>query len=467
MKLVSIMKQVFLFLLFLCGTLSYGQKDSLSLSYYNKSYSYSKQGDFNNALAFIDKALSIDSLNNNYIMQKALVLSSNKQYDEAITVLDKIEEIGKETENSMILKSLILEEKGEIEESLAVLIVFCEYQPSKKLYKQIALSFFKYNGYDEAINYYYKALNIDPSDELVRIDVASVLYSLGKEQNNKNKKDESLRLLQEGLKLKHSNILKFFIAQYYDEEKEYGKAIEILNNIIKQEAKAKYIKYRAEILLKDNKDYESYNDYLKLLELEECNSEYYSKILSYLYKIKDYKKVVDYTQQAIKCDERNLKYFVEGLFTSYFFLGDNENGKKYLNIGLEEANLRSFNAYYIKALLSVKDSHYDEAISFLNLSTEQTQNTDELIMVKLLESYIFILKKEFSNFAILYSDIKDFKKQETDLYKIRLAKVNTEKTSVKFNFNKVSGEINVYLIVSDADYNAIKSKYDIDLESND
>ncbi len=461
------MKQVFLFLLFLCGTLSYGQKDSLSLSYYNKSYSYSKKGDFNNALAFIDKALSIDSLNNNYIMQKALVLSSNKQYDEAITVLDKIEEIGKETENSIILKSLILEEKGEIEESLAVLIVFCEYQPSKRLYTQIALSFFKYNGYDEAINYYYKALNIDPSDETIRIDLASVLYSLGKEQNNKNKKDESLRLLQEGLKLKDSNILKFFIAQYYHEEKEYDRAIEILNNIIEKEAKAKYIKYRAEILQKDNKDYQSYNDYLKLLELDECNSEYYSKILSYLYKIKDYKKVVEYTELAIKCDEKNLKYFIEGLFTSYFFLGDDENGKKYLNIGLKETNLKNFNAYYIKALLSIKGNYYDEAIRFLNLSTEHTQNTNELIMAKLLESYIFILKKDFSNFAILYSDIKDFKKQETALYKIRLAKVNTEKTSVKFNFNKVTGEINVYLIVSDEDYNVIKSKYDIDLEFDD
>lgn len=456
------MKGLFALLFVICNFYVYCQVDTLSLKYYNKSFLYAEKGEISNALTFINKALAIDSLNNNYLMQKAIILSSNKQYNDAINILDKISDIGKETDDSIILKSLVLEEKGEIEESLALLMDYCDTYSNKKVCKQLALNFFEYDGYEKSVHYYLKAIKIDPYDDSLRIDLSRIVYSLGKELADNEIKIEALNILKEGVKLHNSNILKFYIAKYYSEEEEFSKAIELLNELIEVDPKPLFIEYRAETYKKNKLLKESNDDYVALLKKDSCNTGYYSKILDYYFTNHDYQKVISTSFSAIDCNSINKEVFIESIFTSYFFLQDDLNGEKYLNEAINDFKINSFNIFYIKALILIKKNDLDSSLLYLNKALGLAHNDEEIDIVKQVLSYISFLKKDYAKFVEIYNKL--IKSNAVMRDKISLTKQPSSvlNSKIKIRFDNLTGVINTRLIVSYNDYIMLKNKFDIE-----
>ena len=138
-----------------------------SYAYYLKYIISIKEDDLQNALANINKAIMRDRENIRYLIEKVKLLITNKKYDLAKYNLTIIEQLSPNTPGIPNLYENILDLQATDLHSYA-----------REMIKQ--------KDYESAINYYNKAINLNPSDAILYFERGQLLSKMKNYKNAEN-----------------------------------------------------------------------------------------------------------------------------------------------------------------------------------------------------------------------------------------------------------------------------------------
>ncbi|AWM15195.1 hypothetical protein DI487_15905 [Flavobacterium sediminis] len=245
---------------------------------------------------------------------------------------------------------------------------------------------------------------------------------------------------------------------YYYNENDIEAALKIEDKIIELEYKPEHLASRAMLYESLENRSKAYDDYNRIIELTECDLEYFIKILQYEFENKMYEKVIENSHKLIACDKKNESIVLDGLYTSLFFCNDIANGNFFLNKKLE-LNPDNFNPYYIKAIILLKDEQYERALNYLDLALKAKDiNKENITSVNLLKLGCYLLKEDYDRFVDCWK-IANIKSLNDNLNFIFLENYNAEKVKINLEFNRNEGIINSTIIVPTKVFILLKEKY--------
>ncbi|OOV17728.1 lipopolysaccharide assembly protein LapB [Flavobacterium sp. LM4] len=228
------------------------------------------QKEHKKAVEMIDKAIEIDSLNEDHYIQKANIYYENSKCEDGLNVLLKYLEIaGNISEKGILYISELIECAYSKEESLKVLIKAANgnFGDSKLILTQIISKSLDLKDYDNAVIYYNKYIHLIPDD----VDSINSLYTL---LYGLNKFDEAEKLLVLGLKNNPDNLsLLSNLAGFYFARKDYTSCISTMDKIVKLSYTVDNIKNRAIVYENNNQIGLAYEDYKRIIKIDKCNEE--------------------------------------------------------------------------------------------------------------------------------------------------------------------------------------------------
>jgi len=147
-------------------------------------------------LQYIEKAIELNTENDNYLDRKGLILYKLGNYEEAIKFYNKALKIDSEDPTTLTRKGMALHGLGNYERAITYYDMALDIDPDKKraLYHK-GNTLYEMGNHDEALTYFDKVLEIDP-DHLEALEGKAVtLESMGK-PNEAKKYYEKLNLLE-------------------------------------------------------------------------------------------------------------------------------------------------------------------------------------------------------------------------------------------------------------------------------
>ncbi|MFB9077670.1 tetratricopeptide repeat protein [Flavobacterium procerum] len=409
------------------------------------------------SIEMIDKAIKIDSLNEDYYIQKAEIYYEDSKCEKGLEVLLKhIDITGGISEKGMVYISELVECSFSKEKSLKTLITAANsnYGDSKLILTQIISKSLDLKDYDNAILYYNKYINLTPND----VDSINSLYTL---LYGLNKFDEAEKLLLSGLNNNPDNpILLSNLTGFYFARNDYASCISIINKILKQNYTIENIKYRAIVYEKNNQMELAYNDYKKIIEIDNCNEEAYRKILQYEYDNRNYENVISNSLNFINCNAKAENDLIDGLYTSMFFLNENKKGVKLLDKRLSQKP-DVFLPYYTKAIILIKQKEYEKALQYIELALKSNNiDKSDYLTINLLKLGIYLVLEDYkslSSFATVYDLTKVISENNASISRSKEAK----KVELNVSFDKQKGIINNTLVIPSKTMNLLIDKYGV------
>lgn len=412
---------------------------------------------YDKAIESIDFAIQIDSLNENYYLQKVdLYLQKSDCVGVEQTLEIYSERINPKTENFFLCASkLCMECFDKREVCLKILKTALEgdFGNSKKIILQIVFYYSQLDDNDNVIFYLKKYL------ELARNDVEKyhLLFDL---LFVSDRFDEAENILLLGINENKQDItLLIRLSKYYYNRKKYESCISVLDKIIKKEYTIENIKNRIIVFEDNNQLEEAYNDYKKIIEIEKCNSEYYSKVLEYEYNNRMYKQVISNSLKAIKCNAAYEDMVIDGLYTSLFFCNDFKKGAEYLDKRLL-SKPDKYLPYFLKAIVLFNQKSFSQALDYIDLALNcKDLKTEDITSINLFKYGIYLIKEDYEQFSLLIknADYENFKNNLT----ISKEDNNIKKSVLKIEFDKKSGLIKTSLIVPNEIVVFLQEKYRI------
>jgi tetratricopeptide (TPR) repeat protein len=409
------------------------------------------------AIEMIDKAIEIDSLNEDYYIQKADIYYENSKCEEGLDVLSKYLEIASNiSEKGMLYMSDLVECSYSKEHSLKFLITASNgnFGDSKLILTQIISKCLDLKDYDNAIIYYNKYINLAPNDVESINSLYTLLYGL-------NKFDEAEKLLLSGLKNNSNNLSLFSnLAGFYFVRNDYASCISIMNRIIEQDYKVENIKHRAIVYEKYNQIGLAYEDYKKIIEIDKCNEESYSKILQYEYDNKNYESVITNSLKFINCNATAENILIDGLYTSMFFCNQNKKGVELLNRRLSQKP-DYFLPYYTKAVILINQKKYEKALQYIELSLKSNGlNKSDYLTINLLKLGTYLVLKDYKSLSSFTTEY-DLRQVISD-NKTNISKTNEiKKVELNVFFDKQKGRINTSIAIPLKVMNLLNDKYGV------
>lgn len=430
-------------------------------AYFEDSKKLVQEKQLQKALSTIDQAIKQDSLNRTFLLHKVNVLYELSRCEDAITVIQKIVlNENKFDDVTVLYYSDLFDCVGMPEKATETLLEYIKTKPSPEVLTKIAQRFYAFKEYDKAVYYYREIVKKNPADIEAAIDLSKMLYGIGK-------KNEAKAALLNAIKANPRNVdLLNYLASYYYNENDLASAITTENQVIDISNTKENIASRAFFYEKDNQPGKAYEDYKKIIALDACNYEYYSKLLYYEMTNKLYDKVIENSQKIIACDPKKETDFLDGLYTALLFSGRNEEGLQYLNKRLE-GKPTNFNPYYFKTILSISNGNYTDALKNAEfaLKAKDTDRSD-VLRIRFLQLGTYLLQEKYEEFAALWKQSQSKGENLTDTIEFKIHQSQEqEKTTLKSEFNKSSGAVESSLIIPVKVFKLLSEKYNINLGS--
>lgn len=375
------------------------------------------------------------------------------------TLLEYVSRINPKTENIFLyISKLYIECENDNEVGLEVLKSALDgpFSNSQKIAKQLVLNYIQLEDHENTIYYLKKYLELAPNDIESHNNLFEFLFVL-------NRFDEAENALLLGLKNNHEDItLLTKLSKYYYNRKKYESCISILNRILKKEYTVDNIKDRAIVYEENNQLDKAYDDYKKIIEIDKCNLEFYTKVLSYEYNNRMYEKVISNSLKSIKCDSSYEKVVIDGLYTSLFFCNDFKTGTEYLDKRLL-SKPNNYLPYYLKAITLFNQKSYDQALNYLELALKynNTISSVEISKINLLKYGIYLVTEDYESFAKIWKE-NDSKQLNNELLPfVTPVTIQNKKTVLSVIFDKKTGLINTSLIVPDEIFKILNDKHGI------
>ena len=311
--------------------------------------------------------------------------------------------------------------------------------------------------YDEGIKYYRQYIKLKPDDIDSVIDFSRIIYSYEGSENGINEIKNNLQNNPNNLEL-----LKC-LASFYNFNKDYINAIEVQNQIIKSYYTVENINVRAILYSQLGKPDKVYEDLNRIIEIENCNAEYYSKILQYEYENKMYEKVIENSYKVIECNASYENSILDGLYTSLFFCGDFLKGNLYLDKKLA-SNPNNINPYYIKSLILLKNKQYDDVLKCLDLALKSKDiEKNDIVNINTVKFGFYLLKEDYQGF-VNYFNSGDVKTLDNNLNFTFIEDSKSKVTEIKTDFNKTTGAVNSSIIIPTKVFKLLEHKYGLKIE---
>ena len=206
-----------------------------------------------------------------------------------------------------------------------------------------------------------------------------------------------------------------------------------------------------------------YEDLNRIIEIENCNAEYYSKILQYEYENKMYEKVIENSYKVIECNASYENSILDGLYTSLFFCGDFLKGNLYLDKKLA-SNPNNINPYYIKSLILLKNKQYDDVLKCLDLALKSKDiEKNDIVNINTVKFGFYLLKEDYQGF-VNYFNSGDVKTLDNNLNFTFIEDSKSKVTEIKTDFNKTTGAVNSSIIIPTKVFKLLEHKYGLKIE---
>nr|WP_315258549.1 tetratricopeptide repeat protein [uncultured Flavobacterium sp.] len=457
MIIIKIRVLVLFTFVFSCSNL-FAQIDSKK--YFENSKLFTENKNYDKALIEIDNALKLDSLNKDYLLLKVKILYNKSDCSNAIVELQKIVlNEDKFDDVTVSYYSDLFDCIGESKKATETLLEYIKENKSEEIFIRLAQRYFKIKDYDKSIFYYRESIKLNPYDIDAIIDLTRILYAF-------KSSDEAINEVSKGLENNKNNIrLLTYLASCYHNNKDFNKAIEIENQIIKLEYKPEHIASRAMLYELQGKKAEAYEDHKIIIKLVKCNQEYFFKVLQYEFENRLYEKVIENSYKVITCDAKNESIVLDGLYTSLFFSGDFEKGSQYLDKRIA-SNPDNFNPYYIKSLLLLKNKQYENVLKNLELALKSKDaDKENILRANLLKFGYYLLKEDYKGF-VSYWKTGNVKSLDNKLNFAFVENSEKEKTEIKIDFNKNTGEVTSSIIIPTKVFRLLRDKYGLTINES-
>jgi tetratricopeptide (TPR) repeat protein len=163
--------------------------------WYDKGNALLAQGKFEEAIQAYDRAIDLDHMDPDALINKGVALYHLRKYDEAVEAYDKAINIDSEKGDAWYNKGLSLVELGreaEAEEALNKAIEINPQDEGAWISKGLAL--YNLGEYDRAIEAFDRAIEIDPKDPRALSNKGGALYRQGRYLEAIKCYDEAIRL---------------------------------------------------------------------------------------------------------------------------------------------------------------------------------------------------------------------------------------------------------------------------------
>lgn len=431
-----------------------------SKKYFEDSKKLMDSKEYEKALTSINYALKKDSLNRNYIIQKVKILFFKSDCNNSFLELNKLisyeNNLDDETIAILCEVSDCMDYKDIATEGLITYIENKKYQNNEMII-YLAIRLCNNKKYDEGIKYYRQYIKLKPDDIDSVIDFSRIIYSYEGSENGINEIKNNLQNNPNNLEL-----LKC-LASFYNFNKDYINAIEVQNQIIKSYYTVENINVRAILYSQLGKPDKVYEDLNRIIEIENCNAEYYSKILQYEYENKMYEKVIENSYKVIECNASYENSILDGLYTSLFFCGDFLKGNLYLDKKLA-SNPNNINPYYIKSLILLKNKQYDDVLKCLDLALKSKDiEKNDIVNINTVKFGFYLLKEDYQGF-VNYFNSGDVKTLDNNLNFTFIEDSKSKVTEIKTDFNKTTGAVNSSIIIPTKVFKLLEHKYGLKIE---
>ncbi|WP_159433936.1 tetratricopeptide repeat protein [Flavobacterium fontis] len=432
-----------------------------SNKYFENSKQFLKNENYEKALIEIDKALDSDSLNRDYLLQKIKIQYFNSDCNSAFETLEKLikrdNRLCDETVSYFCDLSDCIKEPKMGTEILTKYVDAKKFESNEMLIR-LGQRYFITKEYDKSIFYYRESIKLNPKDVNAIIDLARILYVF------KNNSEEAKEELLKGLENNKNNILLLtYLASCYHNDNDINSAINIINQIIILDYNSEHIASRAMLYELKGEKSKAYNDYKKIIELNKCNLEYYLKILQYEFENRLYNEVIQNSFKLIECDKKNEEILLDVLYSSLFFCGDIDKGIVYLDKKLR-LKPNTFNPYYFKANVLLRNGQYEEVLKYLNLALN-TEDIDKenVVQINHLKFGYYLLKEDYNGFES-YLKSNNVKSLDNNLNFTFIENHKVKKTEIRIDFNKENGTINSTVIIPTKVFKLLKNKYGLEIK---
>ncbi len=143
----------------------------------NKGISFYKSGEFDEAIAYFDKALEIDKKYQDALFSKGITLIQQERYDDSLAYFERVLEINPDYLDAYINKGYAYESQERFDWALGnydkALEIDPDYLPALN---NKAILLYKLERYDDAILVFDRSLEIDPENVDALLGKAFVLF---------------------------------------------------------------------------------------------------------------------------------------------------------------------------------------------------------------------------------------------------------------------------------------------------
>jgi tetratricopeptide (TPR) repeat protein len=204
--------------------------------HYNLALVYLKQKRTEDALPHLKKAESLSNENTQILENLGLAYQQINDYQKSIEIYQKILKVNNKNINALSQIANIFYKEGKIHEALNAFKSIAEFRPATEhariAYLNIGNILDDLQRFDEAIEYYKKALIIKPNDD-------SAYYNMGITYKHANQNEKAIHAWQKASQLNPDNVkphlaladLLYEVGHLNDAIEEYKKITEKWNNI--------------------------------------------------------------------------------------------------------------------------------------------------------------------------------------------------------------------------------------------
>jgi tetratricopeptide (TPR) repeat protein len=292
-------------------------------------------GNYKEAIDLYENISKKDPDNMDYYYQLAALYLSAEQYEKAISVYDRIEnKIGITEEISMQKQRIYLGLKdiSKAEKELEALV---NAFPEDSKFLSILAEFYLANGKPEkALEAYKKIAEIDPANPYIHMSMADYYRKTG----NKEKSFEELKLgfanPDLGIDAKVNILLSFYsVNQLYTDLKDEAFTLaRILVETHPNEAKSHSV--FADLLLQDKKTEEARDEFLKVITLDSSRYVIWEEVMQLDLQLEKYDHLRDFGKTVMELfPEQPVPYLLSGIANNQ--LKDYEKAIKELNTGIK------------------------------------------------------------------------------------------------------------------------------------
>ncbi len=350
---------------------------------YNLASLYNEQKNYSGAINIYNKFLEQNPKNTTVLNYKAQALLSLNKFDEALNQYETILSINPNDKNAKNAYDDIIFNHFSGDKLQNYLISKAKTEPkSYEAQFNAGLELHKNKNYPAAVEYYRKALLLNPSKEETYINLAQIYI----EQKQYDKADEichsGLLYLPNSPKLNEylTNIksydenYKYETAYKLFRQGQYKEAIESFNKINDQ---TKEVKLAIASAYWEMKDYNNANKiYLELLAQEPDNAELLSNSAWAYYSLEDYNNAKLMAQKALKINPNNqdLQKLTQDV-DNYYYTNELNEAVAVYTAGNYQQALASFNK-----ILNKNPNDFD-SIYYKGLCLDELKKTNEAVKI--------------------------------------------------------------------------------------